>query len=339
MSKVLIIDGNNLSFRIWASFVASGASPLTTSVGLPTTTFYGIIRSLETFCKTYTVDKALVAWDVGGGSAYRKSIYPIYKGNRTYTDMDDFFGDVDACRDYFNAIGLNQAPLKGIEADDTIGWMAVQCIKKGHEVIIYSDDKDYYQLMRKGLSIYRPSTEKLMRKKDIMALYGKWENFQPKHLILVDALVGQEKDFIPGACDIDLKKKKLVKFGFGPDKARKLLVAADYDFTKAKEILKGEDCPINDAHRTQILKNWKQVLLSRRLARIRTINKQYSREELAKLKRTRKALFSETPVRARTIVRLIKDLEIKTVDVIAILKGVGVNITGNDRSPMAGIKT
>jgi len=328
MKTTLIVDGNNLGFKIYASFKDGNGHLLTNSVGLPTTVIFGMLRSFEAFVRHKKVDQVLVAWDVGGGSAYRRSIYPLYKKNRVYKEMDDYFAELDACREYFEVLGIPQAPLKGIEADDTIGWLATRLSKGDDKVVIYSDDKDYYQLLgNKRIKIWRPCKEEFFSKRHLLEEYGDWVDFKPKHLILIDALCGQEKDFIPGACDVDEENVKMIKFQFGPAKAKKLLEASGYDmkvaYTKLKEAL-------SEKFAVQLEKNWKQVLVSRKLSRIRVKDEHYSAEELKKLKDALKQI-GKTQVKSQNVVRLVSDLELRTVDVFGILKNIGVEVIGKQQ--------
>jgi len=321
--RVLILDGNNVGFRIMSAFTEKGGSLLTNSVGMPTTVIFGMLRTLSAFAEKSKVDKVIVCWDVGGGSKWRKKIFPNYKGNRTYKDMDDYFIELDACRSYLKSLGVAQAPVKGIEADDVIGWLAVKISDQGDQVIILSDDKDYYQLLRKGIKIFRPCKNEIYTIRDLKTEMG----LKPKQLIKIDALVGQEKDFIPGACDIDLEKKKLVKFRFGPAKAITLLQAAGWDMKKAKRLLK-QGSPLNEKYTGQLLKNWKQVLISQKLSTIRIKDKSYGPKERKKLKKVWAELEKGSQVRSKTALQLMRDLEIKTMDILHVLKSIGVEVKG-----------
>lgn len=333
--RYLVIDGNNLAYKIYAAFSASNNQRLTNSVGLPTTVIYGFLNSLEAFTREYKVDRTLVCWDVGGGSAYRKSIFPLYKGNREYKDMDDFFAELDATRSYMDALGILQAPIKGIEADDVIGYIAKQLARAGDKVVIYSDDKDYYRLLSKKIKIYRPCREAMYTRKHFCKEFGK--HWKPYYLSLLDALVGQEKDFIPGACDIDEERRKLIKFRFGPAKATKLLEASGFNLKKARRLLK-EGEVLSEKYCQQLLKNWKQVKVSKKLAKIRTRAKHYSAEELEKLKKVEALIAKQSQVRSKKVIKLMSDLEIQTIDVIHILRSVGVKVKGKSKSNIRKLK-
>jgi DNA polymerase-1 len=319
--KVVVIDGNNLAFRIYSSFSEKG-QPLTNSVGMPTTVIYGLLRSIDTFVKSREVDKMIVAWDVGGGNQWRRTIWPLYKKNRKYKDLGDYFKELDATRDYLEVLGIKQAAITGIEADDVVGWLANKFAAEGHSVIIYSDDKDYYQLLNSQVKIYRPCKDMIY---SLRSFYAE-HSMKPKQSILIDALCGQEGDFIPGACDVDQKKMKLKKFRFGAVKAIAALSDAGFKLKVLKERLIAKQTPISEQYRLQLLKNWKQVVKSKKLLRIRTQNEEYSADDLKRLEEMFNQVNMSDKVEVSNVVALVRNLELRTVDVVPILRKIGVNI-------------
>jgi len=332
--KILVIDSNNLQFRVWASFQEGRSGPLQTSMGVPTSIVFGMLRSLEAFTKMAQVDKTICCYDVGGGSKYRKELFPHYKGNREYKDMGPYFEESDSCRGYFKIFGINQAVCRGIEADDIIGWLAKKLSREGHNVTIYSDDKDYYQLLSKRVKIYRPCKEAFFTKKDLLAEHGA--DFKPLYLPRIDALVGQEKDNIPGACELD-ERGVMIKFGFGPAKAKKLL-EPHWKLSKVREKLCFAS-GIAEKFQRQLLKNWEQVQLSYKLARIRQRDDEYTSDELEVLDGVYAAANEGTAISAKVVVKLVRDLEMSSIHIVPLLKSIGVNIIGKDKQKGVKIKT
>src|SRR3990167_8600023 len=107
--------------------------------------------------------------------------------------------------------------LKGYEADDLIGTLALQAQKMDHgmEVVVVTGDRDIMQLINKKIKV-------LMPKKTItdVGLYGEEEfalkyGFDPIKLIDYKALAGDASDNIPGVAGIgDVSATKLIqKFG------------------------------------------------------------------------------------------------------------------------------
>jgi len=328
--RVLIVDGSNLAFRIYSSFVESKAGPLKTSFGIPTSVIFGILNTFESFTKigsNGSVDKTIVCWDLSGGSKFRKGIFPLYKKNRSYKDMSEYFEELDAARNHLNSLGILQAPCQGIEADDVIGWFAEKYSSDGHKVILFSDDKDYYQLLKKNVKLWRPCVNEFYE----LRHFNDEHNFKPKKQILIDALTGQEKDNIPGACDLVQNKDKtwsIKKYGFGPAKAIALLEAADWSLKTLHAMLTVNTVKCNPTHREQLLKNWRNVLLSRKLSKIRTSDEDYSTEEREVLQKAYDDTMAQSSVKFSKVQRVAKTLEFRSLGnkLPSVLGKIGVKV-------------
>jgi 5'-3' exonuclease len=332
MKTIVILDGNNVAYGIYSKFKQSRTGLLTSQAGIPTTVTFGMLRSLKHFADNHKVDRAVVAWDTGGGSKWRKTIFPHYKANRkgNYDDMEDYFAELDSARDYLAAMGINQAPCSGIEADDIIGWLAKKYQNEGWKVIIYSNDEDYYQLINKTIRVWRPITNVLVDKR---TAFDK-KKVAPKNMYLLDGLVGQPKDNIPGACDLD-KDGVMIKYGFGPAKGIALLHHPSNEhrtLTGVKQLLDDPDsCPVGEKFRTQLLKNWSQVVTSARISRIRAFDRQYGKDELVKLMEVYEHSQANEPIIARSISNIASMLDINNVDPVFVAKQIGVNVQGKPR--------
>ena len=135
--KILIIDGNGLAFAGYMAMAGAKGGGLKNSFGVCTTTVFKMMQYINEYVNIHgRIDRVVICWDLGGGSKYRKSIFPHYKGNREYKDMDDLFEDLNDGREYLGRLGINQAPCKGIEADDVIGWFSEKYRKMGWHSII-----------------------------------------------------------------------------------------------------------------------------------------------------------------------------------------------------------
>jgi len=336
MKTAVVVDGNNLAYGIYSRVKESRGGLLHSSTGIPTTVIFGFMRSLNAFAKMVgSVDRVIIAWDVGGGSKMRKEIFPEYKVQRSYNDMDDYFAELKAAREYLPLFGIGSAPCQGIEADDAIGYYARKYLKQGYRTIIYSNDKDYYQLLRPNLKlkIWRPITDEMLDCGDVATKLGH----DPRWLPRLQALTGQQKDNIPGACDLD-DNGKMQLFGFGPAKAKKVLFHDDgvaavcLSLKEARQRLK-EDSPVNEDFTKQLLRNWKQVKLSYKLSKIRSARKEYSEPELQALDtawdaaseiHAKKYRVSDWALHAEM-------LDIKSIPVAAISRALGVQVKGKDK--------
>lgn len=312
--RIAVVDGNNLAFKAFSVMKESRGGLLKTSMGIPTTVLFGMLRTLNSIAEKTDFDRVVICWDISG-SYYRKKLFKLYKAHRKYIDMKEYFEELDSARMYLKKLGVNQAIAKGIEADDVIGFLAHSLAKQGHKIIIVSDDKDFYQVIRNNIKIYRPIKDQFVNKSEIVEEYG----MKPSLLPRIKALTGEDTDFIPGCCDIDEKEKKLIKCKLGEQTAKKLLLG------KKNLVDAIENCEI-EKWQEKLKEKRKQILLSYKLARIRTKEEKYEDWEKPLLQKAMIKALRTRLVRARKVLRLVNLLEIKSINVIFILKRLGIKL-------------
>lgn len=319
--KYLLIDGNNVAFGLWSAVGKEGGG-LTNSVGEPTTIIYGLLRVFNKFIDQYEVDHTCVFWDLGGGSKYRKTLFPSYKGNRSYKDMQAYFDELDQARRYLKMLGIDQISCKGIEADDLIGVFSRQFYHIGDtkRVILFSNDKDYYQLVNDRVHLYRPIVKHLY---DLQEVKDANDGLYGKQLVRLQALVGQDKDNIPGACDLD-DKGIMQKFGFGVKTAMKLDVKKY--LPKIFNSLRSGNTPLNEKFTAQLLKNEEQVYLSYKLARIRMSKHLYDKWEVEAMVKAYDEIVNKKLIPIREVKQLSEFLEFEKIHLPLILRKFGVRI-------------
>ena len=155
-TPLVLVDMMNLVFR------SHYAHRHLSFDGQPTGVIYGVLKSLQSlrkqfgdriiFCCDYGVpgDKRLPPW--------RLNHYEDYKKNRDndpekVKQRELATSQIPALYDMISALGYGFAGLPDCEADDVIGMLA-SC--EG-EVVIYSGDKDLYQLLEgRRVRIARP---------------------------------------------------------------------------------------------------------------------------------------------------------------------------------------
>jgi 5'-3' exonuclease len=323
--KIAILDGNNIAFGIYSTFKESPRGLLRNSFGVPTTVIFGLLRTFSVLAEKTSFDRIVICWDVTG-SKYRKKIFPLYKSHRKYVDMKDYFDELDSARLYIEKFGFNQLIAPGIEADDVIGYFSSFLVEKGNEVIIISDDKDFFQLVRKGIKIYRPIKDMFVTRRFVVDEFG----VSPKVLIKAKAITGEDTDFIPGVCDINVEEKKLIKCRLGIANALKIL-------NGKKTLVEAIDTCSIDKWKNKLKEKREQILVSYKLARIRNKEKFYEDWELNLLKSLEPKALEERQVKIKEIVKLSNDLEIKAFSVPLVLRKIGIKM---DKKPNIGeIKT
>jgi DNA polymerase-1 len=146
----------------------------------------------------YPGDKVYVIWDAPGGSSYRKTLYPAYKGTRGPAEAD-YIEDSNNLKQLLEVMGVTQIEQNGVEADDIVGYLAHD---HDDEVIIVSNDKDFFQLINHRIKVWSPHSMDFIPYIDgqiPIKESGKVILLYPHQVPDYKALVGDKSDNIPGA--------------------------------------------------------------------------------------------------------------------------------------------
>jgi DNA polymerase-1 len=194
---VIFIDGKNALYRFGYAL-----KTLATEDGTKTGAIHGFLSILLRLKTKYPDAKFVVVWD---GREYRKGwrsqVFPAYKGNRTgeqSAELQEILLQAGTIQRCLTLMGVTQSVVDEIECDDLIGVLSAQCLKKGLEPIIYSTDKDFLQLMHRGVKVIRdvvkPST---LNPEDVYAVHDLFRCTLP-NVLKVRAICGDGSDGIPG---------------------------------------------------------------------------------------------------------------------------------------------
>lgn len=192
MSKLLVIDGNNLAHR--AKHVFS-----LTSQGEDVSVLYGFLYVLISYIKKFEPTSVFVAWD-GGIPKYRVTLVPEYKANRVRGKDDplayEIFRDqLNMLHDVLPFLGVISCRNYGSEADDLI--YHVTRIANVKSAIVVSNDKDLLQTITDVTSVYVPSVKdggRLVTKENLSSVIP----VKKRNYINWRALQGDSSDNIPG---------------------------------------------------------------------------------------------------------------------------------------------
>lgn len=205
--RYLLVDSGHLVGRC-----AAVAQQLMTTGGIPTGTVHAFLRGLSFVRNQQKVDyKQLVCcWD-GGRSEYRKKLYPEYKSGRgpaepTEDDIrrrEEHYTQVGILRKMLGHLGCKQVWVKGVEADDIIGILATLYVDMGHDVIVYSGDYDFHQLVSPHVRILAPKDDTPKGERDI---FFKWNVGSIEEILLTKAIIGDTSDAIKGVHGVGPKK-------------------------------------------------------------------------------------------------------------------------------------
>lgn len=247
MDKIILLDGNSLSYRAFYAMPA-----LQNKSGLYTNSVYGFTLMLERMLEDIKPKYALVAFDKGK-QTFRHKTYQDYKGTRdkTPSELVEQFGYV---RELLDSYGIKYEEHFDYEADDIIGSYAKLAEKAGLEVIIISGDKDLTQLASDNITIYytkRGVTEvDYYTPEFINEKYG----LSPEQIIDMKGLMGDKSDNIPGIA------------GIGEKTAIKLLA----EYKTVENVLDNIDNISGKKLKERLAEGKEDALLSKELATIFT---------------------------------------------------------------------
>lgn len=232
-SKVLIIDGTNTYFRTFS------ASPALNDNGEHVGGFYGFINTLKNIIKTINPTRVIIVFDGKGGSQKRKKAYGNYKQGRAIKNKLNRVLELDISDEqqllrkqfarlieYLDCLPVTILSYDYVEADDVIAFITTSCLKEN--VVIYSNDKDYYQLINDRVSVYFPAKTKLYTSSDIVDEFG----ILPQNFIWYKVILGDKSDNVKGVQGIGKTKF---------DTAFKFLSSKPYELDEFKEALNEYD--------------------------------------------------------------------------------------------------
>ncbi|HVL72633.1 MAG TPA: 5'-3' exonuclease H3TH domain-containing protein, partial [Beijerinckiaceae bacterium] len=114
-------------------------------------------------------------------------------------------------RDAVRAWGLEPIEQPGVEADDLIATYAELAADAGARVTIATQDKDFYQLVRPGVSLYDRGSgsegspgyraPRWIGRDEVVAKFG----VEPEQVVDVQAIMGDAVDNVPGVHGIGEK--------------------------------------------------------------------------------------------------------------------------------------
>ncbi|WP_105992579.1 DNA polymerase I [Staphylococcus simulans] len=199
MEKLVLIDGNSLSFR------AFYALPLLTNrAGIHTNATYGFAMLLEKIIKEENPTHFLVAFDAGK-TTFRHQTYGDYKGGRQKTppELSEQFPLI---RQLLDAYHIKHYELENYEADDIIGTLSKAADEAGMQTIIVTGDRDLTQLATDNVTIYY--TKKGVTDVDHYTpafIAEKYNGLKPSQIIDMKGLMGDSSDNIPGIAGVGEK--------------------------------------------------------------------------------------------------------------------------------------
>lgn len=201
-SRVLIIDGTNAFIRAFC------AVPSMDDNGNHIGGMIGFLKSLGLVIRTFKPTRCIVVFDGKGGSQRRRKIFPQYKANRkpavrlnrSYDlttdeqEKENMKWQLVSLIEILECLPVTILALDNVEADDVLAYLSQLVTQEGGKSIIYSTDKDFFQLAAHDVKIYNPIKKKTFSEEVILEDYG----IHPKHFHFFRALNGDKSDNIGG---------------------------------------------------------------------------------------------------------------------------------------------
>ena len=210
MQKLFLLDAYALIYRSYYAFIKN---PRINSKGLNTSAIMGFLNTLNEVLTKEKPTHIGVAFDPHGPT-FRSEAFPEYKAQREETP-EDIRKAVPIIKDLLKAYRIPILQTDGYEADDVIGTLAEKAGSIGVETYMLTPDKDYGQLVRDNVFIYRPrhgGGYETMGPKEVCEKYGI-----PSPMAVIDllALMGDSADNFPGCPGVGEKTavKLIDEFG------------------------------------------------------------------------------------------------------------------------------
>ncbi len=209
MNRLFLIDAYALIYRAYYAFIKN---PRINSKGLNTSAIMGFCNTLNEVITKESPTYMGVAFD--HGLTFRNEAFPQYKAQREATP-EDIKRSVPIIKRILEAYRIPVLQVDGFEADDVIGTLALKAAAEGVETYMLTPDKDYAQLVRENVLMYRPrhgGGYEILKEEDINKKYGLRS---PHQVIDLLALMGDSADNFPGCPGVGEKtaSKLIAQFG------------------------------------------------------------------------------------------------------------------------------
>ncbi|OUO60686.1 DNA polymerase I [Olsenella sp. An270] len=245
---IAVIDGNSLMHRAFHAI----RQPMNAPDGRSTGALFGFFNMFIKMVDTFHPDGVICAFDKGKPRV-RMEMLPQYKAQRPPMDpaLHEQFPMV---KELLRTLDVPVAELEGWEGDDILGTLARRGEAAGYEMLLFTGDRDMYQLSTEHVKIV--STQKGVSEVKIMdpeSVEDLYHGITPELVPDFYGLKGDSSDNIPGVP------------GIGPKKAAALIV----QYGSLDEVIAHAD-EVPGKMGENLRAHVDDALLSRRVATIRT---------------------------------------------------------------------
>ena len=199
--SIAVIDGNSLMHRAYHAVAATMTAP----DGNPTNAVFGFLSMFSKMIELFEPDGVVCAFDKGKPRV-RMEMLEQYKAQRKPMD-NELRVQFPIIHELLDAMDVPILESEGWEGDDILGTMAVTGEAAGVDILLFTGDRDIYQLatdhvhivsMKKGMSDVR-----IVTPEEVLKAY---EGVSAKLIPDFYGLKGDSSDNIPGVPGIGPKK-------------------------------------------------------------------------------------------------------------------------------------
>ena len=202
--KLFLLDAMALIYRAYFSLARS---PRITSHGRNTNAQFGFTTTLLDLLSREKPTHLAVVFEGGktDTDVHRTNVYADYKANRQEAP-EDITNALPDIQEIIRGFNLPVLSSPGYEADDVIGTLALEAAQLGYTVYMVTPDKDYGQLVRDKVFMYKPAymggSIEVFGPEEICA---KWSIKRVDQVIDILGLMGDASDNIPGIAGVGEK--------------------------------------------------------------------------------------------------------------------------------------
>jgi len=209
--KLFLLDGMALIYR---AFFAFSQNPRITSKGLNASAMFGFTNTLLDILNKQKPSHIAVVFDTAAPTNRHKE-FEAYKAHREAMP-EDLAKSIPYIFRIIEGFNIPVITMDGYEADDIIGTLAWKAGDLGMDVFMMTPDKDFGQLVRHNVKIYKPgrmgSPDEVLGVEEVLK---KWEISDIQQVIDILGLWGDASDNIPGVPGVGEKtaKKLIAEYG------------------------------------------------------------------------------------------------------------------------------
>jgi len=247
-NKLFLLDAMALLYRAHFAFIRN---PRITSGGMNTSAMFGFSNTLLEIVNKEDPTHLAVAFDTRAPT-FRHIAYEPYKAQREAMP-EDLSKAIPYAYKLLEILKIPALFLDGYEADDIVGTISAQIDPEEFEVYMVTPDKDYAQLVKENVFLYKPRSRgggyDVMGVEEVKTSFG----IPPSQIIDFLGLKGDAVDNIPGI----------------PKIGDKTAVALLKEYGSVENIIANVDNITKKAVAASIKENAEQGLMSKELATIK----------------------------------------------------------------------